>query len=513
MKETYNANIGGRLFNLESDAFTKLEDYINSLKIHFGIGKSDTDEIIEDIDLRIAEILDTKLTPQKQVITLADIEEVITIMGNPEDYVAGESEEETNREENTTASTKKLYRDGDNSILGGVCSGLAAYFGIETLWIRIAFVVLFFFQGFGLLAYILLWIIIPRAKTTSERLKMKGKPINVDNIQKSVKEEFNKVKENVHRMGKSDSMERLRETFIEILHVFGLIFKFILKFVLYIIGIALIISAIALVIGLILVIVQSNFFTSFPFWPNIHNALPYFPNLTIAIICVGFLILVPVLGLIIGSIKLLFGIKSKNTYLRNTALTAWVLALIVFIFLMIGSDEKPIFKSTKLDSYNLKYSKDSVLYIEVKDNPRLQYNIRSYTLFNYQFLHIEDEEKFYTEPVLRIERSFNDSMSIYIHKNSRFFYDEDYDNGDFIYSWSLIDTVLVLDKYFEIDEEYAWHLPDAEVIVKIPEGQKICIDETARRNLDAIDSKYPVWDDSLIECPLIMTDKGLEKLN
>ena len=511
MKETLSVNIGGRLFNLDSEAYSSLENYLKQLKKHFGLNNPDTEEIIEDIESRIAEILENKLNNDKQVITQADIEEVINIMGKPEDYSSEETQEEMNQEkqEKHSTSERKLFRDGEKSVLGGVCSGLAAYFGIEVLWVRIAFVVTFFLQGFGLLAYVILWLVLPQAKSTSDRLKMKGKPVNVDNIQKTVKEEFTRVKDSVSHIGNSQSMERLRDTLIDILQVFANIFKYILKFVLYIIGISLIIAVIAMLIAFILVVVQSDFFTSFPFWPDVHYAWPNLPNLSIAAVCIAILILIPVIGVIVGLVKLLFGIKSTNNYLRNTGITAWVLALIVLLFVLINNHDKAPFKTSELNTYNLKYPEKNTLYIELK-NKEL-HHIRSYTFFHYNYLYSEDEDLVYGKPALSIERSYNDSLSIYVKLNSYVYHNDYSDDDNFNYSWNLSDSLLLLDEYYSIDADDAWQLPDAEIIIKIPEGQKICINREMQENLVAVDSEYPMWENTIMQCPLIMTNKGLIK--
>ena len=212
MNKVISINIGGSIFQIEESAFEKLNSYLIELKNHFR-SKPEGNEIITDIENRIAEILRSKITPNKAAINIEDVNEVTTSMGSPKDFV---NEEETvNPEDKTQGDDQgasfnasgehqrsRIYRDPEARIVGGVCSGLGHYFKIDPLWIRLFFVIVsitvlkVLFFGFSpVLVYIILWIIIPEAKTTAEKLQMRKVQINIDNIQKSVQTEFNKVKD------------------------------------------------------------------------------------------------------------------------------------------------------------------------------------------------------------------------------------------------------------------------------------------------------------------------------
>ena len=156
MKKTFNINISGIIFHIDEDAYEKLSLYLKRLKQHFDKTDSGKD-IIGDIENRIAELLQEKLSDKKQVITLADIDEVITLMGEP--YEFSEEEETSSNSQQSYQKTygKRLFRDTDTRIIGGVCSGIAAYFNIDPLWVRLGFV-LAAFSGFGFLIYLILWI-------------------------------------------------------------------------------------------------------------------------------------------------------------------------------------------------------------------------------------------------------------------------------------------------------------------------------------------------------------------
>ncbi len=212
MNKVISINIGGSIFQVEEDAFEKLNTYLTELKKHFS-SKAEGAEIITDIENRIAELLRSKLNPMKAAININDVNEVTASMGSPKDFESEEeaasAEPKSNTEEKKQSTNNnyeykrsQVYRDPDARIVGGVCSGLGHYFNIDPLWIRLFFVLVtitamkaMFFGMSPLVVYVILWIIIPEAKTTAEKLQMRKEQINIDNIQKSVQTEFNKVKD------------------------------------------------------------------------------------------------------------------------------------------------------------------------------------------------------------------------------------------------------------------------------------------------------------------------------
>jgi phage shock protein PspC (stress-responsive transcriptional regulator) len=191
MKKTLSINLAGMVYNIDEDAYNMLNTYLKNIEMHFSDEKEVSD-IMNDIETRISELLSEKITPRKQVVTIADIEDVIKTMGEPHEF--GDPDKEEKRKTYSSSYSKRVYRDPDNRILGGVCGGLGAYMGVDSLLIRVIFVIIFFLGGAGLLIYLILWIIIPEAKTTAQKLEMRGDPVNVSNIGNFVKEEFENVK-------------------------------------------------------------------------------------------------------------------------------------------------------------------------------------------------------------------------------------------------------------------------------------------------------------------------------
>jgi phage shock protein PspC (stress-responsive transcriptional regulator) len=193
MKKTVSIHLGGLMFHIEEDAFHKLDAYLSRIREQFA-AQEEADEIVHDVELRLAELFTEALGAFKQVVTSSIVAAAIEVLGAPEDYV--DSGAEAAEQEPTTKSSvnRRLFRHPDDRLLGGVAGGLAAYFGIEALFVRLAFVVLFF-TGFGVPLYVVLWLVVPKAKTTADRLAMRGVAVTLENIEQFIKEEAQQLKD------------------------------------------------------------------------------------------------------------------------------------------------------------------------------------------------------------------------------------------------------------------------------------------------------------------------------
>jgi phage shock protein PspC (stress-responsive transcriptional regulator) len=193
MKITVSINLGGYSFNIDEDAYAELKRYLRNLELHFA-GEESSSEILSDIETRMAELFRTKLTSYKQVINIEDVHQVITILGTPEDI--SDNEGPTARDKFSSPGYHRMYRDTDHRVIGGVCAGIAAYWNIELWLVRLIFFVLAM-MGVGILIYLILYIVLPEARTTAEKIAMKGNPVNIHNIKDSVKQEFDSVRKNM----------------------------------------------------------------------------------------------------------------------------------------------------------------------------------------------------------------------------------------------------------------------------------------------------------------------------
>jgi phage shock protein PspC (stress-responsive transcriptional regulator) len=194
MKITLSVNLGGYSFNIDDDAYEELKRYLKNLELHFA-GEESSAEILSDIETRMAELFRTKITGYKQVITIQDVRQVISVLGTPEDIA--DNEGKSARDKFSTPGYHRMYRDPDHRIIGGVCAGMGAYWDLDPWIMRAIFIALIFAGGLGILVYLILYVVLPEAKTTAQKIEMKGEPVNIHNIKESVKQEFENVRKNM----------------------------------------------------------------------------------------------------------------------------------------------------------------------------------------------------------------------------------------------------------------------------------------------------------------------------
>ena len=210
MKKTLTVNLNNTVYHIDEDAYSQLQDYLESLNDYFR-NEEGASEILSDIEARIAELFKERMRFGMQIITVREVDEIISVMGHPEDFASdtlnietddkevGEKEVENQNtekgEDGTTPQEKipernrrRLFRDKDDAFLGGVASGLGYYLSVSTALVRILFVLFTFLTGYALLIYLVLWICIPEAKTAAQKLEMRGEAATVDNIKRFVSE-------------------------------------------------------------------------------------------------------------------------------------------------------------------------------------------------------------------------------------------------------------------------------------------------------------------------------------
>jgi phage shock protein PspC (stress-responsive transcriptional regulator) len=221
MKKTISINIASTAFHIDEDAYGKLQQYLKKLEAWFG-DKEGGREIINDIESRLSELFAERINPKTGVITVSMVEEVTGIMGEPEDFMAAGGEKAEKDDPGNSSggsftsagSRKRLHRDIDNKVLGGVCSGIAAYFNMDPVLVRVIFAILPFLS-FGVIIpiYIVLWIAVPAAITTAQRLEMRGEDINISNIEKTIKDQYENVRQEFSKFRNSSTYREGEEYF------------------------------------------------------------------------------------------------------------------------------------------------------------------------------------------------------------------------------------------------------------------------------------------------------------
>lgn len=210
MNKVFNINLGGYPFTIDEDAYNHLRSYLEAIHNHFR-NTEGYEEITHDIEARLAELFLEQLN-NRPIVAFQNVEDAIAIMGRPEEFGAdpmgeGEAFAETGSTTDTKGdfkikTGKRLYRDPEEQVVGGVAAGLSAYFGIpDPIWIRLFFVVIVISGGIGIPLYLILWALMPEAKTAGDRLAMRGEPINISNISKTITEELEHLSEKMTELG------------------------------------------------------------------------------------------------------------------------------------------------------------------------------------------------------------------------------------------------------------------------------------------------------------------------
>jgi len=370
MNKTIIININGIVFHIEEDAYEVLRSYMTDVKRHFAYSP-DSDEIVTDIENRLAEMFTERLTADhKQVIILADVNYVTEKMGNVNDF-SMEDDEPVNPDTASFRNGKKLFRDTDDRIISGVCAGIGHYFGIEPRWIRlIAILLLIITVGSVLPVYIILWIVIPKAITRADKMAMKGEPINIQNFKKNFDEEVEGLRDGFNR-----ARHEARPAINHLGKFIGAAGKMIIKLIgafIVLMGTA---ALFALTIGLVtfLGFWNSNHLNGFPF--NIVN-----PGYKSVLALSAFIVIfIPLAALVMFAIRVMFSRFAVSKTIYFTMLIIWLAGLAIGVYhaSMIGSDfkEEANFSVTRpLKPSNVYYIKlNPVKYFSREDS--LQYDI------------------------------------------------------------------------------------------------------------------------------------------
>jgi len=532
-------NLSGIIFHIEEDAYDKLNKYLSTIKGYFKDSEG-CDEIMSDIEARIAEMLQGKVSSIKQAILMQDVQSMIAIMGKPEDF-AGESEnikndtessnhKRENKESYSNNKRRRIFRDPDDKIFAGVCSGIANYFDIDPIWLRAAFAISFFVFGSGLLLYIILMIIIPKAKTTAEKLEMRGEKVDINNIGKAVNEEFEEFKTRMKDFGDEvkspENKRRLKSALQNALDFIGEILQSILKVLAKIVAFVFIFIGILLLIGLLAAIFGwgtiSIFGTSDA---AMHFSLyelssAFLPNdLPIQYVVIGLILFlgIPLVSMIYGGINYLSGIKQKNKFVKYTANVLWLcgLVLILYIGLKVGSDFSE--QASTKQNINIIQPKGNILYLNLKPMPEddldvgyaKHHNIRlgDWTMIS------KGEDKFRLGyPTLNIVVSPSDSFELITIKSAQGFNKKEAVNRakDIDYTVNQMDSTLELNSYFDIKTTDKLRAQNVKLVLKVPVNKILFLNKSMEKIIFDIDNVNDALDNDMVNRKWIMTKQGLE---
>ena len=477
MNKTVNINLGGMFFHIDEDAYQKLSRYFEAIKRSLN-NSTGQDEIIKDIEMRIAEIISEKHTHDNQVINSREVDEVITIMGQPEDYRIeddGQPAASSMAYDGTTKRLKKLYRDTEKGMVGGVATGLGHYFGIDAVWIKILFLI-FVFAGFGtgIIAYFVLWIVTPAAQTTAEKLEMRGEPVNISNIEKKVREEFENVSEkfksaNYGQMGNQakTGAERLANTVLDVL---GKVFKAFAK----VLGAMIVVfCAFMLIAGFIsLFTLGSSTFIDVP-WHKYAEAVNYTNIPLWQVATLGFFALgIPTFFLLILGLKLLVSnLKSIGTVAKYTLLAVWLISVGILIVLGVKQATEIGYDGMTIEKQTINVNPNDTLYVKFRYN---DYYAKDFDHHDFQYLQDEKgNDVLYSNDVhIRIQSTDEKQPYIQIEKIARgkSLSDARKRSEKIRYGFAIDGNKVTLDNYLITQIENKFRQQEVEVYLFVPEG-------------------------------------------
>ncbi|MEM1338220.1 MAG: PspC domain-containing protein [Bacteroidota bacterium] len=492
MNKTVNINLANTFFHIDEEAYSKLRRYLEAIKRSFS-GTPGSDEIIADIEARIAELFSEKMEHDRQVITQKEVDAVIQVMGQPEDYMVDEDifEDEPRPKTKTTSSrVKKLYRDTEQKYIGGVCSGLEYYLGFDALWIRLIFILLAVFTGFGLIAYILLWILVPEAATTSQKLDMRGEPVNISNIERKVKEGFDDVADRVKSVDYEEVGNKVKSSSKTFFDTIGDIILFLFKVFAKFIGVLLIIIGAATLIGLFVGLVTVGVidvvhFPGVDFYDIVNTTgVPVWLVSVLLFFAIG----IPFFFLLYLGLKILVNnLKSIGNIAKFSLLGLWLLSLGILIALGVRQAAARAYTGTTTINETLVSGVESdTLMIRMQSTENIDYDNR----FRFENLEMVYDENgvalLYSEDIRVNFRKAEDSIVLLkIRKDADGSSYEDARNrsSQIDYGYTLSGNEIILNDFLTTAVTNKMRDQEVRTTVYIPEGKVLRLDPSLKGHI------------------------------
>jgi phage shock protein PspC (stress-responsive transcriptional regulator) len=528
MNKTIIININGIVFHIEEDAYEILKNYMTDVKRHF-LNSADSLEITTDIENRIAEMFSEILAKEnKQVIVEQDVKQVIEQMGTVADFESAESDNKADPNPfNYNTEGRRLFRDPDDHLIGGVCAGIANYFDMNPVWIRLAFALSTIVAGSGFLLYIILWIVVPKAVTRADRMAMKGEKQNLQGFKKNFEEELTSVKQNLSNFGHEAKpfVYKARDFAGDFIHHLGKFLNGTGRVLIKLIGVFILLCCLGLTVFLLVAFIALMGFGYFAPFNDLPFALLRHSHADYIYISAFLVAFIPVLSIIILTLKGVFNTGSFNRSTGSTMLIIWLCSLGVLVY--YGTQLALNFRSSARvsETIAIKPAKNNTYYLKLNDlkyftaedstrlnikmlapNTRITEDPYEYNDFeHYQFrkVHIDIEKSDVNQPVMTesfkaMGRDYDEALF-----NAR--------NTKYIFTQQ--DSVLKFDYRLYGLRDELWHDEELDITLKVPLNSKLVIDENLSNMLDGIDvynCKETNKQDKATSSVFIMTDNGLQ---
>ncbi|MCO5936685.1 PspC domain-containing protein [Mucilaginibacter sp. RB4R14] len=529
MNKTIIININGIVFHIEEDAYEILKSYMTDVQRHF-LNSADSLEITTDIENRIAEMFNEILLREgKQVVVEQDVKTVVEQMGSVEDFEIEEDGAKPHAQQafNYGSEHRRLFRDPDDHLVAGVCSGIANYFDFNPVWVRLLFAITVAFAGTGAILYAILWIVVPKAVTRADRMAMKGQKLDLQGFKTNFEEELNTVKGHLHNFQNEARpfVYKTRDFAGDVFSHFGNFLGGAGRVMGKLVAIALIASAFAGIIALVVLVISAfaygnrnmGIYHMFPF--NIADQ--HINN--IFIVCATLMGIIPLLAIILTLIHYVFRGNVINRTAGSALLMTWIIALSIVIYYTAKTSADFKEYASFSQTINIKPSADSTYYLKLND---------------IKFLTKEDsvrlrvKEDFGNRVILDDDNDNNMDMpdkniSIYVEKSDvkqpvlvesfsargSDYQEALYNARGTNYQFKQEGNVLKFNRRLEKQIDRLWRAQRLHLTLRIPLNSKVVIDgrvERFVRDISVHDCNEINKKENAVAAIFVMTDNGLQ---
>ncbi len=528
MKKSLNINLAGQVFHIDEDAYSLLSNYLDSLQRHYA-QTEEGEEIITDIEARIAEIFQENLSEFYTVVTIAEVERAIELIGKPEDFIDDEAkpfEEPYSTpytEQAEQPKNRKLYRDPDGRYVAGIAAGFAHFLGVAPIYVRAGFIVLHLFYGLGIILYLAMWIFIKEARTSAQKLEMRGEQVNLSNIEKTIRDEFENVKENVKKGFEQVRFEQYAhqsgDALRKVMEGLWVFIKGVMRLVGILIGVGFVIGGTVLFTALMI----SLLFPNLPFASHIDGGILFqsviglvLPPEKLVFATLGLLLLlgIPFVGVVYLGIKMIFNLRSNHKPMLISSLVLWIMGLGIVVSIAITTGQNYSNRANIDETVVLDKIQPDTIALTLKELSRSEDIVHS-SLKLGDIRVLAEDGKVFGMPKFDIKKAHDNKLKLELERRS-------YGSGkkaakenasQIEYEWQAQGGEIRFDHYFKLNGAERWLDQGLRLVLKLPVGKVVYLDESMVKIIYDIKNLQNMWDGHMGNKYWVMTEKGLSVLN
>ena len=515
MNKTITVNIGGLVFHVDENAYEKLKQYLHSIR-QFFTAEDGRDEIVQDIESRIAEMFQERLIDNKAVVIMEDVDHVIGVMGRPEQFAEGTEDFEP--EQKARKKSRRLYRDNDDKVIAGVCAGLGHYVGLDPVWVRVLFIagVLLSF-GFLIPLYIILLVIVPKALSPAEKLEMMGEPVTLENLRKStvegydgLKNKFSSLSEDAKEFGKSNTARNAGSAIERFFEFIVSVIGWLLKAFVFVIGGLLLITAFFMLLAFVLALLAIFGVAGITLPMFVTDLFLSSGQQVFGTIGLFLVFALPILFLAYLVVKAIFKIPYSNKIVGLSTLLLWVIGLIMLASVGISVGSEFSSKKTVTEQFVLSTDANNFTTLNMKGAKIAEdQNIVDMDHFTFG---TDGESISWGDVQLDVEAAQDDRFQLVQRKksNGKSLKEAISNASNIEYSYTQSDSVITFEQFFTLPPNTKYRGQELELTLMVPIGKKVYFDPSVRDVIYDIENVTNTYDGDMMGKTWTMTAEGLE---